>query len=292
MISVVVPAHNESTVIARGLSAMTNGAAPGELDVIVVCNGCVDDTAAIARSFGLPVRVIESAIGSKSLALNLGDQAASGFPRIYVDADVTLSVHTIRALASRLESGDVLAVAPLPFVDMTGCSWLVRAYFDIRSRLPSAREGIGGSGVYALSERGRSRFKEFPKLTADDGYVRVQFKPEERETLALVSSVVFAPRTMKDLILVRTRAHYGTFELAHLFSDLWRNRGESNHKILRALFRYPSLWPNLLVYCYVNIIARHKAKARFRSKNFVWERDNTSRGAVAMASEFSEGSRT
>ncbi len=36
MISIVIPAHNEESVIRRGLHAVLDGAAPGELEVIVV----------------------------------------------------------------------------------------------------------------------------------------------------------------------------------------------------------------------------------------------------------------
>ena len=36
MISIIIPAHNESSVIARTLKAITDGADPRELDVIVV----------------------------------------------------------------------------------------------------------------------------------------------------------------------------------------------------------------------------------------------------------------
>src|SRR5258708_29449590 len=99
MISVIIPAHNESSVIARTLEAMTVGADLREIDVIVVCNGCSDDTAAVARRFAPRIRVIETAVASKSNAMNLGDQAAYGFPRIYVDADVVLTVEAIRTLA-------------------------------------------------------------------------------------------------------------------------------------------------------------------------------------------------
>jgi glycosyltransferase involved in cell wall biosynthesis len=283
MISIVVPARNESRVIARTLQAMTAGAAPGEIDLVVVCNGCTDNTAGIARSFGAPVRVIETEMGSKTVALNLGDQAALGFPRIYTDADVIVSIETIRALACRLARGDVLAVAPRSCINLNGCSWGVCAYYDVRSRLPSAREGIGGSGVYALSDAGRRRFGEFPNITADDGYVRIQFKPEERETLASANSIVFAPRTIKDLILIRTRAYYGTYELARRFPDLWSNRGESNHKSVASLLGSPSLWLKLLIYCYVNIAARYKATARLYTASFLWERDHTSRNAATAA---------
>jgi len=164
MISVIIPAHNEGSVIARTLQAMTDGAEPGELDVIVVCNGCSDNTSAVARRFGAPVRVVETDVASKTHALNLGDETAKGFPRIYVDADVVISVATIRTLARGLETGNVLAVAPIPNFDLAECSWAVRACYEIRSLLPSAQEGVGGSGVYALSGLVGSAFGTFRRL--------------------------------------------------------------------------------------------------------------------------------
>jgi len=280
MISVIIPAHNEGAVIARTLKAMTDGAEPRELDVIVVCNGCTDDTADVARSFGPPVRVIETRVAGKTHALNLGDEAAQTFPRIYADADVVLSIEAIRELARRLARGDVLAVAPTPSFDLDRCSWPVRACYQIRSLLPSAQEGIGGSGVYALSEAGRRRFHEFPALTADDGFVRIHFQVQERETVRSAASKVFPPRTMKDLVATKTRAHYGSFELAGLFPKLWQNRGESNNRSLTRLFRDPRLWPQLTTYCLVTTIAKRRAQSRLRSGAANWERDNTSRATA------------
>jgi glycosyltransferase involved in cell wall biosynthesis len=277
VISVVIPAHNESSVISRTLQAMTSGSQPNELDIIVVCNGCSDDTAQIARSVDPSVRVIETPLGNKTNALNLGDQLARAFPRIYSDADVVIALDAIRALAARLEKGDVLAVAPRPSFDFTGCSLVVRAFYDIKLRLPSQNEGIGGSGVYALSKIGRSRFGQFPNVAADDGYVRIQFKPDERETLALVSSIVFPPRRLKPLIAVRTRVYFGNLQLSRLFPGLFENRGDTNYVKLIKLIRFPFLWPKLLVYIYVNLIARRQARNLFRSNAFVWHKDATSR---------------
>ncbi|RYH27858.1 MAG: glycosyltransferase, partial [Alcaligenaceae bacterium] len=279
MISVVVPAHNEEALIGRTLSQWVAAATAREIDVVVVCNGCTDDTARIARSFGPAVKVVETDVASKTNALNLGDRASVGFPRIYIDADITISVDAIRALADRLARRDVLAVAPTPEIDLTGCSWLVRKYYDIRSRLPSAHEGIGGSGVYALSEAGRGRFQQFPSITADDTYVRLQFRPEERETLRYTKSKIFPPRTLAQLIRVRTRIHRGTFELARLFPELSVNKGETNDRTLLALFRDPRLWSGLFVYCWVNMVARRKAIGDARCPSHPWQRDETSRAA-------------
>lgn len=289
MISIVVPAHNESSVIARtldqwGTPPRRGTPASDEIGVVVVCNGCTDDTANVARRFGPTVHVVESDIASKTHALNLGDQISGAFPRIYADADIVITADAIRALAKRLEQGDVLVVAPTADIDLTGCSSLVRKYYGIRSRLPSSQEGIGGSGVYALSEAGRGRFGQFPDIIADDTYVRLQFKPEERETLPGARSTVFPPRTVPQLIAVRSRVYRGTFELAQRFPELGVNKGEANSRALIALIKELHLWPGLLIYFCVNILARCRATLWSRSRAHPWQRDETSRTALSADS--------
>jgi len=285
MISIVVPAHNESSVIGRTLGQWVGNSASDEIGVVVVCNGCTDDTANVARCFGSIVEVVESDIAGKTHALNVGDQIAAAFPRIYADADIIVTVDAIRALAKRLERGDVLAVAPTADINLAGCSWLVRKYYAIRSRLPSSREGIGGSGVYALSEAGRRRFGQFPDIVADDIYVRLQFKAEERETLTSVKSTVFPARTIPQLIAVRSRAYAGVFEIARRFPELSVNGSETNDRALIRLFREFRLWPGLLIYCYVNILARFRAIIPSRVKAAVWQRDDTSRRTFSAGSQ-------
>ena len=294
MISVIIPAHNEERVIGRGIAALTGGAAPGEVEVIVVCNGCRDRTADVARRLGECVRVIETDVPSKVNALNLGDAAARSFPRFFVDADVVLTLPELRKLANRLVAGDgVLAVAPRFQMDLAGCSWAVRAFYDINGRLPSAAEGIGGSGVYGLSERGRQRFDSFPPITADDGFVRLQFRPDERETLKLCRSVVFAPRTLKDLVTIKTRSHFGMAELRRFAPQLWKNRGAGNGPALKRLALRPWLWPRLVVYGYVKSMARYRGRQKLRGEMRAaeWERDETSRSVMPVRTATSAGGR-
>jgi len=277
MISIVMPAHNESAVIARSLTALISEAQTGDLEIIVVCNGCSDNTAEIARRFAPTVTVVETDVAGKANALNLGDSAAKHFPRLYVDADIVLGIEAIRQLVERLSKGDVLAVAPTPIVDVRGCTRLVRAYYAVRDCLPSARHGLGGSGVYALSRVGRMRFKSFPAITADDAFVRLQFTPQERETLPSVTSTVFAPRAISRLTAVRTRIYYGTFELARLFPALTVNAEPSNDRKLIALLKRPRLWFGLTVYLLVNTIARLRARAAIKRGSLHWYHDASGR---------------
>jgi glycosyltransferase involved in cell wall biosynthesis len=284
LISIIVPACNEAAVLERCLSALTAGAEPSELEVIVVCNGCTDESAAIARRFVGPVRVIETPVGSKINALNLGDGAAHGFPRFYVDADVVLNLTSIRAITQKLQAGEVLAAAPRISHDLRNCSWAVKAFYNVDRHMPSFREGIGGSGVYALSENGRARFSEFPKLTADDGFVRLTFKPGERSSVDGAESIVTPPSNLRGLIQIKTRSHFGSYELRNRYPELFTNFGEGNRAALQRLFRRPRMWPALGVYLYVKSRAKLAARRQVKQgKCEIWERDDTSRASSARA---------
>jgi len=60
--------------------------------VVVVCNGCTDDTAEIARRFGQTTRVIESEIASKNSRPQPRYQISCAFRAIYADADIVITV--------------------------------------------------------------------------------------------------------------------------------------------------------------------------------------------------------
>jgi glycosyltransferase involved in cell wall biosynthesis len=102
--SVVIPAHDEEERIETTLRSLVRGVAHGELEVVVVCNGCTDATATVARSVA-GVEVVEIAEASKIAALRVGDERTRTFPRIYLDADVELSGRAAVALARAL-AGD------------------------------------------------------------------------------------------------------------------------------------------------------------------------------------------
>jgi glycosyltransferase involved in cell wall biosynthesis len=209
--SVVIPANDEALVIRRCLDALFEGFEPGSLDVVVVCNGCTDDTAVQARSSGHPVRVLELGPASKPAALRAGDAAALAFPRIYLDADVVLPGTAARVLLERLRAGAVAGRPPIRY-DSIGASAPVRSYYRARSRVPAVLGSLWGAGVYGLSPEGRSRFGEFPDVVGDDLWVDRLFDRGEVEIVDCAPVVVTVPRRTRDLMLQLRRTYRGKAE--------------------------------------------------------------------------------
>jgi glycosyltransferase involved in cell wall biosynthesis len=279
-LSIVIAAHNEEAVIGRCLDALLRTSRPTELEIVVVCNGCTDRTADIARARGDRVRVIETPIASKTAALNLGDQAVGGFPRFYVDADVRLPLTSVRRIADRLADPYVLAAAPVMRVDVQGVSRAVRAYYRVWTRLPYVREGMIGVGVYALSEDGRRRFEVFPDVIADDGYVRMLFGPGERVSVDDAPVLVYVPQRVSDLVRIKTRSRLGRYELGRRFPGLVANERttKSYSNAVGTIAVKPWLWPAALVYAVVVLRSRRRANEQLASiDEYVWERDESSR---------------
>lgn len=277
MISIIIPAHNEEKVIAATLNPLV-AANSGAVEIIVVCNGCTDKTAEIVASFGDSVKCIETPIPSKAKALNLGDSEASGFPRIYQDADVILSFESILQIAQVLQSGKFLAAAPAMRMDFRNASWLVRSYYEVWQQLPYVKEGLIGTGIYALSEEGRKRFETFPLIIADDGYIRALFKTEERTSIDSCYSLVRAPTDLASLLKIKTRSRLGRYELKKKFPELQGNEEKKYSNAMLGLLSQIDLWPKFPVYLYVNVKARFKAKEYARAQGFTgWERDESSR---------------
>jgi glycosyltransferase involved in cell wall biosynthesis len=277
-ITIIIPAHNEEKVIKKTLAELLPGASAGEIQVIVVCNGCIDKTSEIVASFGKVFRCIETPLPSKTNALNLGDAVASGFPRIYQDADVVLSLDAIRQLAEVLQSGRFLATAPLMLMDFNKASWPVRSYYEIWQQLPYVQEGMIGTGVYALSEEGRKRFDKFPQIIADDGYIRALFKTHERTSLDTCHSLVRAPTNLEGLLKIKTRSRLGGYELKGKYPELLRNEEKKYGNAILGLLGRPSLWLKILIYLYINLKSRSRARKHAKTMGFTgWARDESSR---------------
>ncbi|MGY0233453.1 glycosyltransferase [Longispora urticae] len=265
--SVLIPAHNDAAGLARLLPQLAG------LDVTVIANGCTDDTAAVARAAG--VRVLELAEASKAAALDAGDAAATGFPRIYLDADVQVTAEGVRALIKTFEDPGVYAATLRRKLAVDGRPAALRGYFAIQSRLPLYRRALFGRGVVAVSEAGRARFDTFggfaargPQagpaedasaqgIIADDLFLDRLFTDAEK-AVAPADSVVDTARSTAELVARLSRVRAGTAQ---------QGATGSRTAWLKLAAPRPWLWPAAL--CYVGITLA--AERRRRTTPTTWE---------------------
>jgi glycosyltransferase involved in cell wall biosynthesis len=277
MVSIIIPAYNESAVMERTLRSLLEQVAADD-EIIVSCNGCSDDTASIARCLEPRVRVVETPVPSKTFALNLGDRLAGSFPRIYMDADVRLSAGALEKIKEKLASGPRMAFSTSVSMDLSASSWAVRAYYDIWLSLPYCQRGMIGAGVYALSKAGRERFGEFPDLIADDGYVRALFREHERGCVEDAFTLVKAPASLYWLIRIKTRSRLGGMELKLKYPELLVNEEKNYLRALWWVIKDPRKWIKFAVYVYVNSVSRVLAMKRLaKLESYQWEKDISSR---------------
>ena len=275
MISILIPAHNEQAGIARCLESLQQGLPKDYAEIVVVCNGCTDSTAEIARAYDF-VKVIEVEKPSKVNAINVGESHLNHFPRIYLDADLIISGEDITRMVAAFDQEGVFAIAPKMLIDERHSSWFVKAYHKIWQMLPYYANRLGGA--FALSEQGRKRFSEFPDIIADDAFVRAHFEESERFVPKDCSFTAVAPKNLSDLIKIKTRSRFGNVELVKKFPHLNKTSDNQPGNLTGIVLRKPWLLPAALVYVYVKLQIVRGVKKRLQENDFTtWERDESSR---------------
>ena len=273
--SIAIPAYNESAVISRCLSSLLESALPGELEVVVACNGCTDDTARIAASYD-GVTVVEVDRASKIAALNAADDALTAFPRFYLDADVEVTTESVRTLIGEMSTLGALCGAPRPDFETVGRSWLIRSFYAVWARQPYLRQQPVGNGVYVLTAEGRKRFGRFPQVVSDDLFVRNSFHITERYCSPDVSFTIHTPRTLRGLMKMRVRVHRGNAELTAADP---RTDAQHGRRIKSLLDQADNLGAvaQVGVFVGVNVVARALARLKRYAGRHTWERDESAR---------------
>ncbi|MFT4225581.1 glycosyltransferase family 2 protein [Micropruina sp.] len=279
--SIVIPAHNEASVLPATLDRIARESIAAEVEVVVVANACTDDTAEVARGFAsrLPrLSVIETDTPGKANALNLGDRATTAFPRIFLDADILLGPGALPGMVDLLSVDAPLVGSPVIRFDLTGADRWVRAYYRVFEQQPYLTDGLVGLGVYGISARGRERFMEFPDLMADDLYIQRLFEPSER-LRTRGEFIVRTPRKWSDLVRVRTRVERGNAQIAAAADtlesghDYGRTSVSSSRSLIETLATQPTMIPSALVY--TGTVLTAKARAKVCGDH--WGRDESSR---------------
>jgi cellulose synthase/poly-beta-1,6-N-acetylglucosamine synthase-like glycosyltransferase len=276
-ISVVIPAHNEERVIARNLVRLHEGVEPGVLDVVVVCNGCNDGTAAAARAAVPGVRVIELVEPSKAAAVRAGNAASAVFPRVHLDADVQLSGADVLRLVRPLVDEGLLATAPRRIVPRGRASILVRWYYDVWEQLPQVRAGLFGRGAIALSQEGNERVFALPEVLNDDLAISDAFETDECRIVHEAKVTVVPPATLRDLLRRRVRIATGNTQAAAVGVQR-SDSGTRLSGLVRLSLGKPGLALRLPVFLGVALIARYQSRRVVRAGDFsTWLRDESSR---------------
>ncbi|MQY42241.1 glycosyltransferase [Epibacterium sp. SM1969] len=229
--SILIPAHNEADEIAQCLDAVYRSNLPQDLraEVLVLANGCSDQTAKIAREIPCPagwdLNVLEIETGGKLNALNQGDRAAGGDILIYLDADVRISPDLLAELATLLDHTDPRYASGRPEV-FCNTSAFSRAYGRLWVNLPFVTKGVPGFGVFAMNRTGRARWGDWPSIIADDTFARLMFSPHERH-LAQAGYRWPLVSGLGNLIRVRRRQNAGVAEIEQKYPELLQNDDKS-----------------------------------------------------------------
>lgn len=277
-ISVVIPAHDESARIGACLTALRRGVPPDRLDVVVVCNGCSDDTATRASEAFPEARVLELPSPSKAAAVLAGNAATDVFPRVHLDADVLLTGADLVQLVAPLADDAILATAPRRLLRRERAPLLVRWYYDVWEQLPQVRAGLFGRGAFALSAAGQARVSALPPLLSDDLAASEAFTDDERRVVDTAVVEVRTPGTLADLLRRRTRVATGVYQAGS--SGALRPDSVTTPRTLLALVRQrPRLAPRVPVFVLVALVARLSSRRAVRAGDFTtWLRDESSRG--------------
>lgn len=226
-LSVIVPANNEAGWIDACLAAVAASVGAGG-EVIVVANGCADDTAARARgheaalaSAGFALTVLETPALGKPGALNAGDGAARFGARVWLDADVVVSPPLLAQIAAELATDAPRLASGTPVVARAD-SAVTRAYARFWTRLPFVTRGCPAFGLYAVNRAGRARWAEFPQVISDDTFVRLNFAPAERIRVPATYTWPMVEGFAR-LAKVRRRQDQGVAEIARLYPRLLAN---------------------------------------------------------------------
>lgn len=209
MVSVIIAAHNEESVIGACIDALHRQTLR-PLEIVVSANGCGDRTAEVAKAHG--ATVVERVQPGKAAALNAAERVVTSFPRLYLDADIFIPPDAIALMVDELASG-ACATMPRRRLNSEGRTPAVRAYAAINERLPAFHQGLFGRGVIMLSDRGRSRFETFPELIADDLFLDSLFDVREKSEVNATEILVETPLTSRELLNRLVRVRRGNTEM-------------------------------------------------------------------------------
>jgi rSAM/selenodomain-associated transferase 2 len=196
MISIIIPALNESATIWRTLSRL-NGA--DNLEVIVVDGGSRDNTAELAGLYG--AKVIQTA-PCKAIQMNTGALAARGRILVFLHADTLLPANFNVQIVSALNQSGVIAGAFRLTIDSTRTAIrFIEAMAYLRSRY--LRLPYGDQALFMR----KAVFEEiggFPEMPIMEDFILVRRLKRRGKIVIVPASVKTSPRRWLHLGIFKT----------------------------------------------------------------------------------------
>ena len=153
VISIIVPALNEESVIGRCLASLKKQKVPAAgFEVIVVDNGSTDRTREIARSFGgaLAVTVLDRSRVRISALRNFGASVARGEYLAFLDADCVAPQHWLLQAVDLLRADDFRIIGAQYRIPANS-SWVARAWYGDLWRIKDGPVSYVPGGDLAIS---------------------------------------------------------------------------------------------------------------------------------------------
>ena len=277
LISVIIPAYNEASVIRDCLNSILAQTYSGRVQIIVAANGCTDGTAEIASCFSqqfatkdYQFSVLEIAKRNKNNAMNVADELAVFDQRLYLDADVTSDADFLEKIIQALDTPEPRYASGELNINY-GKSFVSKAYGEIWSQTPYIRDTVHGCGCYAVNARGRQFWLTFPSIHSDDKFVRLQFNAKQRFQVS--SSYLWPlPQGFLNLIKVRRRWILGNRELATQYPELKVNdskRFEFDRRFFKILVCSPV---STLLFFFIYGIVAARVYAGPRTAEIKWNK--------------------
>ena len=194
-------------------------------------------------------------------------------------ADIVVSGRALQGVASAMEAAGAPAGAPALHLCLAGCPWYVRSFYRVWRSVAWSVDAPIGSGIYMLSEAGHAHVGGFPtSSTTTATYTAVSTRTNGC-ACASDAFIMFPPRTLRGLVLRRTRTIEGQIEMhRERFGALPGTPvGPGPLRLLRSR---PWRAIDVLVFLTVTALS-HLAVRRKRARGLVgWERDESSRQVI------------
>lgn len=152
-VSVIIPAMNEASKISAVIAEAR--AVHSETEVIVVANGCKDQTAAVAERMGAKVLSFAEPLGH-DVGRSVGAEAAKGRILLFIDSDMVIPSGELRPFVQAVQSGvDVALNDYTGPIDRQPVHRVILAKYTLNSML--GRSDLRGASMtavpHALSRR-------------------------------------------------------------------------------------------------------------------------------------------